>query len=77
MLSRNGHAYKEKNEALRNVFGRKQIFMIASFNDWIPVELKTLFEIKMEKKEGDNLLNFIQQNKDIEMKSDKPSHNQI
>ena len=77
ILKKNGHAYKERNEALRNVFGRKQIFMVASFNDWIPVEMKTLFEIKMEKKEGDNLLNFVKENKELEMKSEKPSHNLI
>jgi len=51
--------------------------MIASFNDWIPVEMKSLFEIKMEKKEGENLGAFIKQNKDLEMKSTKPSHNLI
>ena len=49
LLSKNGHAYKENNVKLRNAFGRKQVFIVASYNDWIPVEMKTIFEIKMEK----------------------------
>ena len=49
LLSKNGHAYKETKHNLRNVFGRKQIFIVASYNDWIPVEMKSIFEIKMEK----------------------------
>jgi hypothetical protein len=50
---------------------------VASYNDWIPVEMKTIFEIKMEKQKGDDLLKFIEENKDVEMKSGKPSHNVI
>lgn len=30
----------------KNIFSRDVVFLVASFNDWFPVELKTVFEIK-------------------------------
>ena len=39
--------------------------------------MKSIFEIKMEKQKGDELAQFIQENKDVEMKSSKVSHNII
>jgi len=32
-----------------NEFGRKKVYMVASFNDWQPIELNTLYEIKTRK----------------------------
>ena len=29
-----------------NLFGRKQIYVCASFNEWMPVEMQTTMEIK-------------------------------
>ena len=36
---------KNDNSATKDVFGRERIFLVASFNDWQPVELKTVFHI--------------------------------
>lgn len=36
---------KNKQKHL-NLFGRKQIYLMASFNDWFPVEMRTPHEIK-------------------------------
>jgi len=34
--------FLEKNvKQYVNIFGRKQIFLVASFNDWVPVEMNT------------------------------------
>jgi len=33
--------------------------MCASFNDWIPVEMKSLHEVKTEKEKGNQLRDFI------------------
>ena len=40
-------------------FKRKQVFICASFNDWVPVELKTTHEIKLERQKGDQLQNYL------------------
>ena len=33
----------------------------ASFNDWVPQELKTLHELKLERKKGNGLLGYLEQ----------------
>ena len=43
----------------RSLFGRKQIYMCASFNGWIPVELKSLHELKLEREKGAGLKDYI------------------
>jgi len=43
----------------RSIFGRKQIYMCASFNDWIPVEMKSLHELKLEREKGPQLKDYI------------------
>ena len=43
----------------RSFFGRKQIYMCASFNDWIPVEMKSLHELKLEREKGSQLKDYI------------------
>jgi hypothetical protein len=43
---------KNDNSATKDVFGRERIFLVASFNDWQPVELKTVFHIKAQRKHG-------------------------
>jgi len=41
----------EKNSPRkRSIFGRKLIYMCASFNDWVPVEMKSLYELKTARK---------------------------
>ena len=47
----------------RSMFGRKQVFMCASFNDWVPVEMKSLHEVKTEREKGDKLKEFLKQSK--------------
>ena len=46
---------------VRSVFGRKQVFICASFNDWIPIELKSTHEIKLEQEKGNELEPWIKQ----------------
>ena len=43
---------KNDNSATKDIFGRDRIFLVASFNDWQPVELKTIFHIKSRRKQG-------------------------
>ena len=38
---------------LKNIFGRDNIYLVASFNDWIPTELRTTYEIKSMRKQED------------------------
>jgi len=48
--------FLEKNiKQYVNIFGRKQIFIVASFNDWVPVEMNTQQEIKQRKAKGAEL----------------------
>ena len=35
-----------KKESYTNMFGRDKIFICASYNDWIPKEMQTGYEIK-------------------------------
>lgn len=39
-----------------NIFGRKQIYLVASFNEWIPIELRTNQEIKQLRIKGEEAL---------------------
>ena len=53
----------EKNAPkTRTPFKRKQVFLVASFNDWIPVEMKSIHEIKTIKSQGENLANYLKEN---------------
>lgn len=45
----------------RNPFGRKHVYMCASFNDWIPSEMKSMHEIRLEKAKGDKLEEYIKE----------------
>lgn len=58
-----------------NVWGRKQVFMVSSFNDWVPIEMKTVHEIKMERKHGNNLSAVIEQDPSCKECENKPSQN--
>ena len=42
----------EKNRVmeLKNIFGRDNTYLVASFNDWHPVVMRTPYEIKKELK---------------------------
>ena len=40
---------KNRPNQMLNLFLRRQTYIIASFNDWTPLEMKTAFEIKSEK----------------------------
>ena len=46
---------KNKVPKVKSIFGRKQVFICASFNDWIPIELKSTHEIKLENEKGNEL----------------------
>jgi len=35
-----------------NEVGRKKVYIVASFNDWQPIELNTFYEIKTRKSKG-------------------------
>lgn len=52
----------EKNAPrTRSLFQRRQVHICASFNDWVPQELKTLHELKLERKKGNGLLGYLEQ----------------
>jgi hypothetical protein len=42
-----------------NEFGRKKIYLVASFHDWQPIELNTLYEIKARKQKNFDAENWI------------------
>jgi hypothetical protein len=44
---------------VKNIFGRAQTYLVASFNNWVPVEMQTLWEIKKKKSEKADILEFI------------------
>lgn len=46
---------KNDNKHL-NIFGRKQIYLVASFNEWMPIELRTNQEIKQLRIKGQEAL---------------------
>lgn len=48
-------AMKNKVPKVKSIFGRKQVFICASFNDWIPIELKSTHEIRLESEKGNEL----------------------
>ena len=50
---------KNKVPKVKSIFGRKQVFICASFNDWIPIELKSTHEIKLENEKGNELEEWI------------------
>lgn len=52
-------AMKNKVPKVKSIFGRKQVFICASFNDWIPIELKSTHEIKLENEKGNELEEWI------------------
>lgn len=52
-------AMKNKVPKVKSIFGRKQVFICASFNDWIPIELKSTHEIKLESEKGNELEEWI------------------
>ena len=66
------HMVNERN--VINAWGRKQVFIVSSFNDWVPIEMKTVHEIKMENKHGDALPEYIKENP-ADKECDKPSQN--
>lgn len=43
-----------------SIFGRDSVYIVASFNDWQPIELKTIWEIKKTKSEGLEIEKWIQ-----------------
>lgn len=43
----------------KNDFDKDKVFFVASFNDWLPVELKSLFEIKLKKNKGKDFQKFL------------------
>lgn len=47
----------------------------ASFNDWVPVELKTGHELKLERKKGDQLLAYLQKEGKQALRSPKDELN--
>ena len=44
---------------VKNIFGREQTYLVASFNNWVPVEMQTLWEIKKKKSEKADIFEFI------------------
>lgn len=60
----------KKNDPLKiNKFGRNQIFVCASFNDWVPQEMKTFFEIETQKKfeTDEKLFEFLTKKKESDV----------
>jgi len=51
------------------------VFICCSANDWVPVELKTGFEIKLSKAKGGNLEEFIKNNKNKKLFSSNMQSN--
>ena len=52
----------EKNAPrTRSLFQRRQVHICASFNDWVPLELKTQHELKLERKKGTELVEYLEQ----------------
>ena len=51
------------------------MFICCSANDWIPVEMKTGFEIKLESAKGENLESWLEQNKDRRLLSSQKEDN--
>lgn len=46
-----------------NIFGRAQTYLVASFNNWVPVEMQTLWEIKKKKSEKADIYEFIKKHR--------------
>ena len=40
-----------------------QVYIVASFNNWVPVEMQTLWEIKKKKTEKGDIFDFIDKQK--------------
>lgn len=66
----------EKNvPRTRSVFKRKQVHICASFNDWVPQELKTIHELKLERKKGEELAEYIESEGKGALRSGQDEHN--
>ena len=69
----------DKNRPMSQVneFGRDQVYIVASFNDWFPFTLTTSFEMKKRKSEGIELNKWIakQIKGNIPMKGKKKEDN--
>ena len=46
-----------------NKFGREQIYIVASFNQWVPIEMQTIWEIRKKKSEKAELDDFIEKHR--------------
>ena len=69
----------EKNVATnhKNAFGRDDVYLVSSFNEWMPILMRTAYEIKTAKKmDEDDLIKLL---KDPEKRysQKKPADNQI
>ena len=54
----------EKNKVKsKNIFGREPVYICATFTDWVPVELKSRFEIKAEQEHKDDLEKWLDSQK--------------
>ena len=66
----------EKNAPrTRSVFQRRQVHICASFNDWVPAELKTGHELKLERKKGEQLQAYLQKEGKQALRSPKDELN--
>jgi len=61
--------------ATKSAFGRKQVFLCCSANDWIPIEMKTAFEMKLERAKGEDLPSFLERNKGKKLLSSQKADN--
>ena len=68
---------KNKVPKIMSIWGRKQVYICASFNDWIPIELKSLHEIRLEAEKGNELGDWIKSMGDdpSELKSEDDEEN--
>lgn len=68
---------KNDNKHL-NIFGRKQIYLVASFNDWVPIEMRTNQEIKQLRIKGETTIKELDDNHRAKLgKSKKKDDNVI
>ena len=70
----------KQNEPLghKNVFGRDEVYLVASFNEWQPIALQTTHEIKTKRSKGADLETWLAKLTDkTKLKSKKDSENVI
>lgn len=55
---------QNRPKVAKNNFGRSNVYLVSSINNWDPIELSTLFEIKTKRKQGSGLDEFLKKKTD-------------